>query len=150
MDIAHKVVGVGSVGTRCMIMLLESDRGNPLFLQFKEATASVLEPYVGSAGFDQAGERVVRGQRLMQATGDILLGWSRYDHEHRPVDFYFRQLWDGKGSVDVDDFGSKRLKNYAGQCGAALEQLDRDPVGRAHEGHVAVTGRAVDGRFGSR
>jgi len=119
-DVARKIVGVGSVGTRCLIMLLESDRGAPLFLQFKEATASVLEQYVGGAGFEQAGERVVRGQRLMQATGDILLGWSRYDQDGHTVDFYFRQLWDGKGSIDVDDFGPKRLKNYAGHCGAAL------------------------------
>ena len=80
----------------------------------------MLEPYAGDAGFDQAGERVVRGQRLMQATGDILLGFSRYELDGRSFDFYFRQLWDGKGSIDVDDFGPKRLKNYAGHCGAAL------------------------------
>lgn len=119
-DFAHKIVGVGSVGTRCMILLLESARGAPLFLQFKEATRSVLEPYVGDSGFEQAGERVVRGQRLLQATGDILLGWSRYENDGQTRDFYFRQLWDGKGSIDVDRLGPKRLKNYAGHCGAAL------------------------------
>lgn len=120
-DIAHKIVGVGSVGTRCLIVLLESDRGAPLFMQFKEATRSVLEPYAGDAGFDQAGERVVRGQRLMQSTGDILLGWSRYEREDgSTADFYFRQLWDGKGSAEVDDMGPKRLNNYARHCGAAL------------------------------
>jgi len=119
-DVAHKIVGVGSVGTRCMILLLESARGAPLFLQFKEATRSVLEPYVGDSGFEQAGERVVRGQRLLQATGDILLGWSRYENDGQTRDFYFRQLWDGKGSIDVDRLGPKRLKNYAGHCGAAL------------------------------
>ena len=120
-DVAHKVVGVGSVGTRCLIVLLESAGGSPLFLQFKEATRSVLEPYAGPSEFEQSGERVVRGQRLMQATGDIFLGWSRVQ---RPdgviVDFYFRQLWDGKGSADVDRMGPKRLKNYAQHCGSAL------------------------------
>lgn len=119
-DMAHKVVGVGSVGTRCMIVLLESDQGAPLFLQFKQATTSVLEPYAGSSGFERAGERVVRGQRLMQATGDILLGWSHFDDEGTIRDYYFRQLWDGKGSVEVDQMGPKRLRNYARHCGATL------------------------------
>ena len=120
-DMAHKIVGVGSVGTRCLIVLLECDRGTPLFMQFKEATQSVLEPYSGASAFDQAGERVVRGQRLMQATGDILLGWSRYPRDDgQTVDFYFRQLWDGKGSAEVDQMGPKRLKNYARRCGEAL------------------------------
>ncbi|MCP3856478.1 MAG: DUF2252 domain-containing protein [Actinomycetia bacterium] len=120
-DMAHKVVGVGSVGTRCLIVLLQCDRGTPLFMQFKEATHSVLEPYVGTSQFDQAGERVVRGQRLMQSAGDILLGWSRYENERgTSTDFYFRQLWDGKGSAEVDEMGPKRLKNYATHCGAAL------------------------------
>jgi uncharacterized protein (DUF2252 family) len=120
-DIAHKVVGVGSVGTRCLIVLLESDQGAPLFMQFKEATRSVLEPHAGPSGFDHAGERVVRGQRLMQSTGDVLLGWA--DTETRDgltVDFYFRQLWDGKGSAEVDQMGPKRLENYALHCGATL------------------------------
>jgi uncharacterized protein (DUF2252 family) len=120
-DIAHKIVGVGSVGTRCLIVLLESDQGTPLFLQFKEATTSVLEPYAGPSGFERAGERVVRGQRLMQSTGDILLGWSYVDGEQgRMLDFYFRQLWDGKGSAEVDQMGPKRLKSYAWHCGGAL------------------------------
>lgn len=121
-DMAHKVVGVGSVGTRCFILLLESDQGSPLFLQFKEATRSVLEPYAGASEYDFAGERVVRGQRLMQATGDILLGWSRTDPDQdgRVIDFYLRQLWDGKGSADVDRMGPKRLASYAWYCGAAL------------------------------
>ncbi len=120
-DMAHKIVGVGSVGTRCLIVLLESGDGSPLFMQFKEATRSVLEPYVGGAGFAEAGERVVRGQRLMQATGDILLGWSRYERaDGSHVDFYFRQLWDGKGSAVVDEMGPKRLARYGAECGAAL------------------------------
>jgi len=120
-DVAHKVVGVGSVGTRCLIVLLESDGGAPLFLQFKEAVASVLEPYTAPSEFSLAGERVVRGQRLMQAAGDIFLGWSRFDRiDDEPVDFYFRQLWDGKGSADVERMGPKRLKNYAKHGGGAL------------------------------
>jgi hypothetical protein len=120
---ARKVVGVGSVGTRCLIVLLESGGGSPLFLQFKEATASVLEPYAGSSDFDLAGERVVMGQRLMQSTGDILLGWSRYNTDAADsghIDFYFRQLWDGKGSAEVDELGPNHLKLYASSCGRAL------------------------------
>jgi uncharacterized protein (DUF2252 family) len=119
-DMAHKVVGVGSVGTLCLIVLLESDQGTPLFLQFKEATESVLEPYAGASDYEHSGERVVRGQQLMQATGDIMLGWSHFDAEDRTIDFYFRQLWDGKGSLDVDQMGHKRLKQYAAACGGAL------------------------------
>jgi uncharacterized protein (DUF2252 family) len=122
LDIAHKVVGVGSVGTRCVIVLLESGGGSPLFLQFKEATESVLEPYAGASDFELAGERVVVGQRLMQSTGDIFLGWSRLNSEvaARGVDFYFRQMWDGKGSAEVDEMGDARLKRYAKACGGAL------------------------------
>ena len=120
-DVAHKIVGVGSVGTRCLIVLLESELGDPLFMQFKEATRSVLEPYTGDSGFDQAGERVVRGQRLMQSAGDILLGWSRYHAaDGDQVDFYFRQLWDGKGSAEVEQMGPGRLKTYAWHCGGTL------------------------------
>jgi len=120
-DMAHKIVGVGSVGTRCLIMLLQTGDGDPLFLQFKEATASVLEPYLGSSRFEQSGQRVVEGQRLMQAAGDVFLGWSRIDgSDGQPHDFYFRQLWDGKGSADLDELGSKRLRGYARVCGGAL------------------------------
>jgi uncharacterized protein (DUF2252 family) len=120
-DMAHKVVGVGSVGTRCLIVLLESDDGSPLFLQFKEASRSVLEEHVGASGFEHAGERVVRGQRLMQTAGDILLGWSHVTTgDGRTLDFYFRQLWDGKGSAEVEEMGRRRLKRYAHLCGATL------------------------------
>ena len=81
----------------------------------------MLESFTEASEFDEAGERVVRGQRLMQATGDIFLGWSRYHHrDGGEADFYFRQLWDGKGSADVDRMGPKRLKNYAEHCGGAL------------------------------
>ena len=94
-DVARKAVGVGSVGTRCFIVLLESGDGEPLFVQFKEATASVLEAHLGASQFEP-GERVVVGQRLMQTMGDILLGWSQYDPSSASTGyFYFRQLWDG-------------------------------------------------------
>ncbi|MFW2335581.1 DUF2252 domain-containing protein [Ilumatobacter sp.] len=120
-DIAHKVVGVGSVGTRCLIVLLESGDGEPLFLQFKEAVASVLEPYTGASEFEP-GERVVIGQRLTQTMGDIFLGWSHFEGPRtgRPHYYYFRQMWDGKGSIDVDDMGGGRLRRYAELCGGAL------------------------------
>jgi uncharacterized protein (DUF2252 family) len=120
-DVAKKVVGVGSVATRCLIMLLEAGDGTPLFLQFKQAVPSVLEPYLGASVFDQAGQRVVEGQRLIQATSDVLLGWARWQAEDgHPIDFYFRQLWDGKGKIDVEDMGPKRLAAFAGICGKTL------------------------------
>lgn len=122
-DMAHKVVGVGSVGTRCFVVLLQSGDGHPLFMQFKEATASVLEAHLGPSEFAQSGERVVRGQRLMQSAGDILLGWSRFersDDDNDGFDFYFRQLWDGKGSANVDAMSPEALLQYAGTCGATL------------------------------
>ena len=120
-DVAKKVVGVGSVGTRCLIMLLEAGDGAPLFLQFKQAVPSVLEPYLGASEFEQAGQRVVEGQRMIQATSDIFLGWARWQGEgEQPIDFYFRQLWDGKGKLDVDAMGPGRLAVYAGICGKTL------------------------------
>lgn len=120
-DIAHKVVGVGSVGTRCLIVLLESGDGEPLFLQFKEAVASVLEPYTAPSEFEP-GERVVVGQRMTQTMGDIFLGWSHAEgrRSDNTLYFYFRQLWDGKQSVDVDQMGGGRLRQYAGICGNLL------------------------------
>ncbi|MFO0902549.1 MAG: DUF2252 domain-containing protein [Pirellulales bacterium] len=120
-DVARKVVGVGSVGTRCLIVLLESDDGTPLFLQFKQATRSVLEQYLGRSVFKQAGQRVVEGQRLIQAASDMFLGWSRWrNNEGRDVDFYFRQLWDGKGKIAVEELSPTRLAIFAGLCGKAL------------------------------
>jgi uncharacterized protein (DUF2252 family) len=102
--LARKVVGVGSVGTRAwIILLLGRDDDDPLFLQAKEAQRSVLEPFAGPSEFDNQGQRVVEGQRLVQAASDIFLGWLRttgIDGEER--DFYVRQLWDWKGSVDLE------------------------------------------------
>jgi uncharacterized protein (DUF2252 family) len=121
-DLARKVVGVGSVGTRVWIVLLEGrDVGDPLVLQVKEAEASVLETHLGSSSFDHHGRRVVEGQRLMQAASDIFLGWLRaagLDGQER--DFYVRQLWDGKGSADVESLGADDLLEYAKICGATL------------------------------
>lgn len=124
-DLAFKVVGVGSVGTRCLIALFESGDGEPLFLQIKEAAPSVLEAYLVPSGFDQEGHRVVDGQRRIQATPDALLGWARYERgDESTTDFYVRQLWDGKASADVETMTAKVLRRYAMACGAAL--------GRAH------------------
>jgi uncharacterized protein (DUF2252 family) len=121
-DSARKVVGVGSVGTRAWIMLLLGrDSGDPLFLQIKEAEASVLEPYAGASELANHGERVVEGQRLTQAATDIMLGWLRTtgpDGVDR--DYYVRQLWDGKGSALVELMNGKALAAYATVCGRAL------------------------------
>jgi uncharacterized protein (DUF2252 family) len=119
---AHKVVGVGSVGTRAWIVLLTGrDDDDPLFLQAKEAGASVLEPYAGKSRFDNHGRRVVEGQWLMQAASDSFLGWcpaTGIDGMQR--DFYVRQLWDGKGSVDVESLPPSGLEAYARMCGWTL------------------------------
>jgi uncharacterized protein (DUF2252 family) len=120
---ARKVVGVGSVGTRCWIMLLLGrDVDDPLFLQIKEAGASVLEPVLGRSPFDNHGQRIVEGQRLMQATSDIFLGWVRVKQgiDGRQRDFYVRQLWDWKASVDFETIVPEGLMIYAKVCGWTL------------------------------
>ena len=121
-DAARKVVGVGSVGTRAWIMLmLGRDDADPLFLQFKEAEASVLEPFLGASEFEQHGQRVVEGQRLMQAAGDIMLGWVRTsDVDGVERDYYVRQLWDAKGSALVEMMDPTALTYYARVCGRTL------------------------------
>jgi len=117
-DAARKVVGVGSVGTRVYVVLLEGrDQDDPLFLQVKEASTSVLERYIESNTYEHHGHRVVAGQRLMQAASDIFLGWFR-GTEGR--DFYWRQLKDMKGSAKVEDMSPDELVLYAGICGWAL------------------------------
>jgi len=121
-DAARKVVGVGSVGTRAWIVLmLGRDDEDPLFLQAKEAQASVLEPYLGKSHYANHGQRVVEGQRLMQAASDIMLGWLRargIDGIER--DFYVRQLWDAKGSALVELMEPNAMVVYADMCGWAL------------------------------
>ena len=119
---ARKVVGVGSVGTRAWILLLLGRDGrDPLFLQAKEAKESVLERFVGRSRYQNCGQRVVAGQRLMQAASDIFLGWQRvpgFDGQSR--DFYLRQLRDWKGSADVDTMTASGMAVYARLCGATL------------------------------
>ena len=108
-DMARKVVGVGSVGTRAFIVLLDGRDGrDPLFLQVKEATASVLEDHLPASRYKQPGERVVQGQRLMQAASDIFLGWARGAETNRY--FYWRQLRDMKGSALVEAHEPRRLE----------------------------------------
>ena len=119
-DIARKVVGVGSVGTRAWVLLMRGvDQGDPLILQAKEATASVLEGYTGTSAFESHGQRVVEGQRLMQAYGDILLGWHHFPDGSRP-DYYVRQLRDWKGSFDVAALDPQALAIYAKYCAWTL------------------------------
>lgn len=119
---ARKVVGVGSVGTRAYIVLLTGrDEGDPLFLQFKEAQHSVLEAFLGKSEFANHGQRVVEGQRMLQSASDLMLGWDRIsgiDGVER--DFYVRQLWDSKGSVDIENLDSKAMAFYGGICGRTL------------------------------
>jgi len=135
-DLARKVVGVGSVGTRAWIALFVGrDDEDPLIMQIKEAQSSVLEPFLGKSKFANHGQRVVEGQRLLQATSDILLGWIRavgYDGVER--DFYIRQLWDSKGSALVDVMAPRTMVAYARICGRLLAR------GHARSGDpVAIT-----------
>jgi uncharacterized protein (DUF2252 family) len=118
-DFARKVVGVGSVGTRSyMAFLLGDDPRDPLFLQAKEAGPSVLERFAGRSELDNAGQRVVVGQRLMQAVGDIFLGWVRVQgFDGRTRDFYLRQLRDWKGSAEVGVMVPKGMAAYGKLCG---------------------------------
>jgi uncharacterized protein (DUF2252 family) len=119
-DVARKVVGVGSVGTFCLIALFVGrDAGDPLFLQIKEATSSVLEEFLPKSRYKHHGQRVVEGQRLMQATSDIFLGWMRGAGDDRRH-FYCRQLRDGKASAVIEEMGHPQLLWYAGLCGWTL------------------------------
>jgi uncharacterized protein (DUF2252 family) len=129
-DFALKVVGVGSVGTRCFIVLLDSSHHeDPLFLQIKEARASVLEPHLGASRYHNHGRRVVAGQRLLQSASDIFLGWSSTgDH-----DYYFRQLRDMKATADLEAMSGDDLVAYAELCGWVLARAharssDASPV----------------------
>jgi len=122
-DMARKVVGVGSVGTRCWIVLMFGrDDSDPLFLQVKEAERSVLSAFAGASRYPNQGQRVVAGQRLMQASSDIFLGWQRTEAglDGRQRDFYVRQLRDWKFSVDVDSMIPNGLRLYGELCGWTL------------------------------
>jgi uncharacterized protein (DUF2252 family) len=139
---ARKVVGVGSVGTRCWILLLvaKHDSLDDLVLQVKEAVPSVLEPYVGASAYSTHGQRVVEGQRLMQAASDMLLGWEQLTRPSgETYDYYVRQMWDGKASADLATLPLAGYRAYAQICGWTLA--------RAH----ARTGdrKAIAGYLGS-
>jgi uncharacterized protein (DUF2252 family) len=116
-DLAIKVVGVGSVGTMCLIALFLASDDDPLFLQVKEARASVLEPYAGKSQYHNHGQRVVEGQHLMQAASDVFLGWTRAKTGR---DYYLRQLRDMKLSAVMEDWDAKLLRQYGRMCAHAL------------------------------
>ncbi|MCU0812226.1 MAG: DUF2252 domain-containing protein [Thiobacillaceae bacterium] len=116
-DSAAKVVGIGSVGTRCMVALFFDKENHPLILQIKEAVPSVLAPYAGKSRYDNQGQRVVVGQRLMQSSSDIFLGWARGLHGR---DFFVRQLRDMKFSAPIERANAAQLKRYAAICGGVL------------------------------
>ena len=143
---ARKVVGVGSVGTRTWILLLAGrDESDPLFLQFKEAQASVLEPFLGKSEFAQHGQRVVEGQRMMQAASDVMLGWERIltiDGQER--DFYIRQLWDSKGSAEVELMDPSGLETYGRVCGWTLARAHARSGDRIAISAYLGSGRAFD------
>ena len=142
-DFARKVVGVGSVGTRCWIaLLLGRDDADPLFLQIKEADASVLEPHSGTSEFTTHGQRVVEGQRLLQAASDILLSWaSTTGLDGVDRDFYVRQMWDWKISADLETMTPEVMRIYAEICGWTLAR------GHARSGdRVAISAYLGSGR----
>ena len=116
-DVAIKVVGIGSVGTRCFVALFFSSDGQSLLLQIKEACASVLEPYAGRSVYRNHGQRIVVGQRVIQSSSDIFLGWTR---GLRGFDYFVRQLRDMKMSFPVDGFATTQLRRYAEACGLTL------------------------------
>lgn len=136
-DFARKVVGVGSVGTRCWIGLFQGPNGGPLFLQVKEARAAAPDVALGRESTLHAGRRVVHGQRLLQATPDVLLGWAT--ERVTGIQYYVRQLWDAKGSVDVATMSASAFPIYAGWCGWALAR------GHARTGDSS----AISGYLGS-
>jgi uncharacterized protein (DUF2252 family) len=129
-DTARKVVGVGSVGTRAFIVLLQGrDEHDPLFLQVKEASASVLEDHLPKSRYRQHGERVVQGQRMMQAASDIYLGWAKGQDVRRH--YYWRQLRDMKGSIEIESLAPLGLTFYARICGWTLARAHArsgDPI----------------------
>jgi uncharacterized protein (DUF2252 family) len=151
-DMARKVVGVGSVGTRCwIILMLGRDDSDPLFLQVKEAEASVLSRFVGASKYANQGQRVVAGQRLMQASSDIFLGWQHAvadaTLDDQPRDFYIRQLRDWKFSVEIENLVSAGLRIYGEVCGWTLARAharsgDRIAIA-AYLGNSDVFDRAI-------
>jgi uncharacterized protein (DUF2252 family) len=149
-DMARKVVGVGSVGTRCWIILMHGrDPSDPLFLQVKEADASVLTRFCGASKYRNQGQRVIAGQRLMQAASDIFLGWQRADPDldGQPRDYYVRQLQDWKGSLDIERMTPRSMRVYGELCGWTLARAharsgDRIAIA-AYLGRSDVFDRAI-------
>ncbi|MEN9224212.1 MAG: DUF2252 domain-containing protein [Thermostichus sp. DRC_bins_24] len=148
-DVALKVVGVGSVGTHCGVALLQDSDDEPLLLQYKEARPSVLEPYAGKSPYLHEGQRIVSGQRLMQAASDIFLGWTTHVQGQ---DFYFRQLKDMKTAIKLKGMSARSLEDYAEICGSALARahartgdsaLISGYLGKSHAFDQAVTDFAV-------
>ncbi|HET9402449.1 MAG TPA: DUF2252 domain-containing protein, partial [Candidatus Acidoferrales bacterium] len=128
-DVARKIVGVGSVGTRCAVALLMAGPHDPLVLQFKEAGRSVLEPYAGPSRYENQGQRVVIGQRMLQSASDVFLGWARDDSG---CDFYFRQLRDMKMRIDLESMTKADWVEYAELCGWALARAHARTGDPAH------------------
>jgi uncharacterized protein (DUF2252 family) len=149
-DLARKVVGVGSVGTRAwIVLLLGRDEQDPLFLQVKEAERSVLEDFTRNSRYKQSGRRVVEGQRLMQAAGDIFLGWLTAEGpDGKTRDFYVRQLWDGKGSAEVDTMDPQSLSVYARLCGWTLARAHARSGDRIAIASYLGKGEAIDRAMG--
>jgi len=116
-DVARKVVGVGSVGTRCAVALLMAGEHDPMLMQIKEALPSVLEPYAGKSRYANHGERVVTGQRMLQSASDVFLGWTRDEEGHS---YYFRQLRDMKMKIDLENMTKSEWLEYVEICGWTL------------------------------
>ena len=140
-DLARKVVGVGSVGTRCWVALFVGrDEGDPLVLQMKEAEHSVAEPFLRPSQYSNMGERVVEGQRLVQSASDIFLGWDAITGmDGLPRDFYIRQMWDWKLSPDIDTMTPQTFEIYAQMCGWVLA------LGHARSGDAIAIGSYLGG-----
>ncbi|NMN71417.1 DUF2252 domain-containing protein [Rhizobium sp. 57MFTsu3.2] len=147
-DVAIKVVGVGSVGRRCWIALMMSEGNHPLFLQFKEAVNSVLEAYAGKSKYDHHGQRVVIGQRLMQPASDIFLGWVTAPNGRQ---FYVRQLHDAKIKPLVDTFDAEMLDAYAQACGWVLARAHAkaSEISATISGYLGSSNDAFDTAMGS-
>lgn len=145
-DFALRVVGIGSVATRCYVALFYCDDRNPLLLQIKEARHSVLEPYTDVSLYANQGQRVVAGQRLLQSASDIFLGWLR-GPEGR--DFYVRQLRDMKLSLPIEDFSASQLERYAETCGWVLARAHARTGDAAQIAGYLGSGTAMDGALGT-
>ena len=146
-DVAIKVVGIGSVGRRCWIALLMSEANNPLFLQFKEAVQSVLEPYAGKSAYSHHGQRVVMGQRLMQPASDIFLGWVTAPNGRQ---FYVRQLRDAKIKPLIETFNAEMLNVYSMACGWVLARAHSkaSEISATISGYLGSSSDAFDRAMG--